>query len=78
MRLRALIMIKFFDNDWSHQINSIKMIHRQIKMCESFEHVLYRKIDYMTSFDYNFFTNNHYFCDHFIINTRFSQSQYYE
>jgi hypothetical protein len=52
MRLRALIMIEFLDNDW-HQINSIKMIHRQIKMCEWFEHVLYRKTDYMTSLEYN-------------------------
>jgi hypothetical protein len=53
MRLRALIMIEFLDNDWSHQINWIKMIHRQIKMCEWSEHVLYRRIDHMTSFEYN-------------------------
>jgi hypothetical protein len=53
MRLRALIMIEFLDNYWSHQINSIKMIHRQIKMCEWFEHVLYRRTDHMTSFEYN-------------------------
>jgi hypothetical protein len=53
MKLRALIMIEFLDNDWSHQINSIKMIHRQIKICECSEHVLYRKIDHMTSFEYN-------------------------
>jgi hypothetical protein len=51
MRLRALIMIEFLDTDWNHQINSIKMIHRQIKMCEWFEHVLYRKTDHMTSFE---------------------------
>jgi hypothetical protein len=50
MRLRAL-MIEFFDNDWSHQINLIKMIHRQIKMCEWSKHVLYRKTDHMTSFE---------------------------
>jgi hypothetical protein len=53
MRLRVLIMIEFLDNDWSHQINSIKMIHRQIKMCEWFKHVLYRRTDHMTSFEYN-------------------------
>jgi hypothetical protein len=51
MRLRALIMIEFFDNDWNHQINSIKMIHRQIKICEWSELVLYRKTDHMTSFE---------------------------
>jgi hypothetical protein len=44
-------MIEFLDNDWSHQINSIKMIHRQIKMYGWSEHVLYRKIDHMTSFE---------------------------
>jgi hypothetical protein len=53
MKLRALIMIEFFDDDWDHQINSIKMIHRQIKMCEWFKLVLYRKINHMTSFEYN-------------------------
>jgi hypothetical protein len=53
MRLRVLIMIEFLDNDWSHQINSIKMIHRQIKMCKWSELVLYRKTDHMTSFEYN-------------------------
>jgi hypothetical protein len=53
MRLRALIMIEFLDNNWSHQINSIKMIYRQIKMCEWSELVLYRKTNYMTSFVYN-------------------------
>jgi hypothetical protein len=53
MRLRALIMIEFLDNDWNHQINSIKMIHRQIKICEWSEHMLYRKIDHMTFFEYN-------------------------
>jgi hypothetical protein len=53
MRLRALIMIEFLDNDWNHQINSIKMIHRQIKMCEWSQHVLYRRADHMTSFEYN-------------------------
>jgi hypothetical protein len=31
---------------WNHQINSIKMIHRRIKMCEWSEHVSYRKIDF--------------------------------
>jgi hypothetical protein len=46
-------MIEFLDNDWNHQINSIKMIHRQIKICEWFEHVLYRKTDHMTFFEYN-------------------------
>jgi hypothetical protein len=29
------------------------MIHRQIKMCEWSEHVLYRRIDHITSFEYN-------------------------
>jgi hypothetical protein len=29
------------------------MIYRQIKMCKWFEHVMYRKIDHMTSFEYN-------------------------
>jgi hypothetical protein len=29
------------------------MIHRQIKMCEWSEHVLYRRTDHMTSFEYN-------------------------
>jgi hypothetical protein len=53
MRLRALIMIEFFDNDSSHQINLVKMIHRQIKMRVWFEHLLYRKINHMTSFEYN-------------------------
>jgi hypothetical protein len=53
MRLRALIMIEFFNNDWNHQINVIKMIYRQIKLCEWFEHVLYRKTDYMIFFEYN-------------------------
>jgi hypothetical protein len=53
MRLRVLIMIEFFYDDWNHQINLIKMIHRQIKMCEWSELVLYRKIDYMTFFEYN-------------------------
>jgi hypothetical protein len=53
MRLRVLIMIEFCDNDWNHQINSIKMIHRQIKMYEWYKHVLYRKINYMTSFKCN-------------------------
>jgi hypothetical protein len=53
MRLRALIMIEFLDNNWSHQINSIKMIHRQIKMCEWSELVLYRRADHMTFFEYN-------------------------
>jgi hypothetical protein len=54
MKLRVSIMIEFLDNDWNHQINSIKMIHRQIKMCEWSEHVLYCKTDHMTSFEYNF------------------------
>jgi hypothetical protein len=53
MILRALIMIEFLDNDWSPQINSLKMIHRQIKMCEWSEHELYRRIDHMTFFEYN-------------------------
>jgi hypothetical protein len=53
MRLRALIMIEFFDNDWNHQINLIKMIHRWIKMCKWSEHMLYRKTDHMTFFEYN-------------------------
>jgi hypothetical protein len=53
MRLRALKMIEFLDNDWSHQISSIKMIHRQIKLCEWSELVLYCKADHMTFFEYN-------------------------
>ncbi len=53
IKLHALIMIKFFDNDENYQINSIKIIHRQIKMCEEFEFVLYCKINYITFFEYN-------------------------
>jgi hypothetical protein len=53
MSLRVLIMIEFLDNDWSHQINSIKMIHRQIKMCKWSELVLYRRTNYITFFEYN-------------------------
>ncbi len=53
MWLRTWIMIEFLDNDWNHQINSIKKIYRQIKMCEWFELVLNRKIDHMTFFEYN-------------------------
>jgi hypothetical protein len=53
MILRALIMIEFFDNDWDHQINLMKMIHCQIKICEWFEHVSYRKTDHITFFEYN-------------------------
>jgi hypothetical protein len=30
------------------------MIHRQIKMCEWSEHLLYRKTDHMTFFEQNF------------------------
>jgi hypothetical protein len=48
MRLRALIIIEFLDNDWNHQINSIKIIHCQIKICEWSELVLYRRTDHMT------------------------------
>jgi hypothetical protein len=53
MKLCVLIMIELFNNDWNHSINLIKMIHRQIKMCEWSEHVLYRRTNYMTSFEYN-------------------------
>jgi hypothetical protein len=45
-------MIEFLDNDWNHQIISIKMIHRQIKMCEWSELVLYRRTNHMTFFQY--------------------------